>query len=454
MEKANNQGVSRRGFLSSAVKAGTVGALATGAILSACGESTLSYEDLGLPEMLDKAPNGKKLKAGLVGCGNRGTGAALNFLAAGDGLEIVALADVFEDKLNECRTKLSEKGVKVSDDKCFIGFDGYQKLIDSGDVDVVLLATPPHFRPEHFEACVKAKKHTFMEKPIAVDPVGVRKILAASKKAEAFQLNVICGTQRRHQRDYVASYAQVANGAIGEIRSAKAYWNQAHVWYNERQPGQTDMEHMMRNWNNFAWLSGDHIVEQHVHNIDVINWFTQRTPLSASGYGSRQRRKTGDQYDNFSVDFDYGNGFSMHSTCRQIDDCSTGIGEVIVGTKAMIYLSDIEPHKIYDFKGNVLWEYEYPKNEKGESTGRVKLTPYIQEHVNWVTAIRTGKYINDAEACAYSTLTGIMGRISAYTGKKITWDKIIKSDIRIGPTEYHLGDVDMTFEVPVPGAAV
>jgi myo-inositol 2-dehydrogenase/D-chiro-inositol 1-dehydrogenase len=454
MEKANNQGVSRRGFLSSAVKAGTVGALATGAILSACGESTLSYEDLGLPEMLDKAPNGKKLKAGLVGCGNRGTGAALNFLAAGDGLEIVALADVFEDKLNECRTKLSEKGVKVSDDKCFIGFDGYQKLIDSGDVDVVLLATPPHFRPEHFEACVQAKKHTFMEKPIAVDPVGVRKILAASKKAEAFQLNVICGTQRRHQRDYVASYAQVANGAIGEIRSAKAYWNQAHVWYNERQPGQTDMEHMMRNWNNFAWLSGDHIVEQHVHNIDVINWFTQRTPLSASGYGSRQRRKTGDQYDNFSVDFDYGNGFSMHSTCRQIDDCSTGIGEVIVGTKAMIYLSDIEPHKIYDFKGNVLWEYDYPKNEKGESTGRVKLTPYIQEHVNWVTAIRTGKYINDAEACAYSTLTGIMGRISAYTGKKITWDKIIKSDIRIGPTEYHLGDVDMTFEVPVPGAAV
>ena len=325
MEKNKNQGVSRRGFLSSAVKAGTVGALATGAILSACGESKLSYADLGLPDMLDQAPDGKKLKAGLVGCGHRGTGAALNFLAAGNGLEIVALADVFEDQLNDCRAKLAEKNVKIEDKNCFIGFDSYQKLIDSG-VDVVLLATPPHFRPDHFEACVKAKKHVFMEKPIAVDPVGVRKILAASKKAEAFGLNVICGTQRRHQRDYVESFAQVANGAIGEILAAKAYWNQAHVWYKERDPGQTDMEHMMRNWNNFTWLSGDHIVEQHVHNIDVINWFAQKTPQFAVGFGSRQRRKTGDQFDNFSIDFNYGNGFSMHSMCRQIDDCANGIG--------------------------------------------------------------------------------------------------------------------------------
>jgi predicted dehydrogenase len=454
MENNKNHGVSRRGFLSSAVKAGTVGALATGAILSACGESKLTYEELGLPEMLDKAPAGKKLKAGLVGCGNRGTGAALNFLAAGDNLEVVALADVFEDKLTDCKSKLAEKGVKIEDKNCFIGFDSYQKLIDSGDVDVVLLATPPHFRPEHFEACVKAKKHTFMEKPIAVDPVGVRKILASSKKAEAFGIKVICGTQRRHQRDYVASFAQVANGAIGEVLSAKAYWNQAHVWYNEKTPGQTDMEHMMRNWNNFSWLSGDHIVEQHVHNIDVINWFAQQTPQFAIGYGSRQRRKTGDQFDNFSIDFAYGNGFSMHSMCRQIDDCANGIGEVIVGTKGMITLSDINPHRIYDFKGNVLWEYDYPKNEKGESTGKVKLTPYIQEHVDWVTAIRMGTTINDAETCALSTLTGIMGRTAAYTGKKVTWEEMMKSDMRLGPTEYHLGDVDMKFEVPVPGSAV
>ncbi len=452
--KDKNKGVSRRGFLSSAVKAGTVGTLATATILNACGESSLSYEELGLPEMLDKAPGGKKLRAGLVGCGNRGTGAALNFIAAGDDLEIVALADVFEDKLNSCRSKLGDNGVEVPDANCFIGFDAFQKLIDLNDVDVVLLATPPHFRPEHFEACVKAKKHTFMEKPIAVDPVGVRKILAASKKADAFGLKVICGTQRRHQRDYVASYAQVANGAIGEILAAKAYWNQAHVWYNERKEGQTDMEYMLRNWNNFCWLSGDHIVEQHVHNIDVINWFSQKTPQFAIGFGSRQRRKTGDQYDNFSVDFNYGNGFSMHSMCRQIDECANGIGEVLVGTKGMIYLSDTQPHKIYDFSGNVLWEYEYPKNEKGESTGKVKLTPYIQEHVDWVTAIRTSKNINDAEACAYSTLTGIMGRTSAYTGKKITWEEMMKSDMRLGPTDYNYGDVDMTFEVPVPGKAV
>ncbi len=440
--------------MTSAVKAGTVGALATGAILSACGESKLSYEELGLPELLDKAPDGKKLKAGLVGCGHRGTGAALNFLAAGNGLEVVALADVFQDQLDDCREKLAKSNVQIADDKCFIGFDAYQKLIDTGDVDVVLLATPPHFRPEHFEACVKAKKHVFMEKPIAVDPVGVRKILTASKKAEAFGLKVICGTQRRHQRDYVASFAQVANGAIGEIQGAKAYWNQAHVWFKERQPGQTDMEYMLRNWNNFAWLSGDHIVEQHVHNIDVINWFAQKTPLFAVGYGSRQRRKTGDQYDNFSIDFTYGNGFSMHSMCRQIDNCANGIGEVIVGSKGMIHLSDSQPHKIYDFSGKVLWEYEYPKNEKGESTGKVKLTPYIQEHVDWITAIRTSKTINEAEHCALSTLTGIMGRTAAYTGKKVTWEEMMKSDMRLGPTEYHLGNLDMKFEVPVPGTAV
>ena len=451
MEKKQNSGVSRRGFLSSAVKAGTVGALATGAILSACGDSKKSFEELGLTEMLDKAPDGKKLKAGLVGCGNRGTGAALNFLAAGDGLEIVALADVFEDQLTDCRNKLGEKGVNIADEKCYIGFDAYQKLLDNGGVDVVLLATPPHFRPEHFEASVKAKKHVFMEKPIAVDPVGIRKILADAKKAEAFGLNVICGTQRRHQRDYVASYAQVANGAIGEILSAKAYWNQAHVWYKEKQPGQTDMEYMLRNWNNFTWLSGDHIVEQHVHNIDIINWFAQKTPQFAIGFGSRQRRKTGDQFDNFSIDFSYSNGLSMHSMCRQIDDCANGIGEVIVGTKGIIMLSDINPHRIYDLKGNLIWEYDYPKNEKGESTGKVKLTPYIQEHVDWVTAIRTGKYISDAEACAHSTLTGIMGRTAAYTGKKITWEEMMKSDMRLGPTAYNLGDVDMKFEVPVPG---
>ena len=450
MDKKKNKGVSRRGFLTSAVRAGTVGALATGTLLTACGKPELSYEELGLPQLLDKAPNGKKLKAGLVGCGHRGTGAALNFLAAGDGLELVALADVFQDRIDECRVKLMKNKVEIADEKCFTGFDAYQKLIDSG-VDVVLLATPPHFRPEHFAACVKAKKHVFLEKPVAVDPVGVRQVLTAAKKAEAFGLKVVCGTQRRHQRDYVASYAQVANGAIGDILSAKAYWNQGHVWYKERQPGWTDMEYMLRNWNNFCWLSGDHIVEQHVHNIDVINWFAGKNPLFAIGYGSRQRRKTGDQYDNFSIDFNYEKGMSMHSMCRQIDNCANGIGEVIVGTKGIIRTSDTQPHRIYDYSGKVIWEYDYPKDKNGKSIGRVKISPYVQEHIDLVTAIRTNTNINDAEACAKSTLTGIMGRISAYTGKKVTWEEMMKSDLRLGPKEYHLGDVDMKFEVPVPG---
>jgi predicted dehydrogenase len=451
MEK-NIKGVSRRGFLGTAVKAGTVGALATGAIMSACG-SEKGVAELNLPPLLDQAPDGKKLKAGLVGCGNRGTGAVLNFIAAGPNLEVVALADAFQEQMDDCRKKLKENNVEIPDNQCFVGFDAYQKLLET-DVDVVLLATPPYFRPEQFAACVKAKKHVFMEKPIAVDPVGIRTILSAAKKAEAFGLNIITGTQRRHQRDYVATYEQIANGAIGKPLAAKAYWNQSHVWYREREEGWSDMEYMLRNWNNFSWLSGDHIVEQHVHNLDVINWYVGRTPMAAIGFGGRHRRKTGDQYDFFSIDFTYSEGFSMHSMCRQIDGCANGIGEFIIGTEGMTTISDNRPHKIYDLNGKVKWAYEYPKNSNGESTDKVKVSPYVQEHIDLVTAIRTGNTINEAEACAHSTLTGIMGRVSAYTGKKVTWEEIMKSDLKLGPEEIKLGPVDMEFPVPVPGTAV
>jgi predicted dehydrogenase len=450
MEK-NIQGVSRRDFLSNAVKAGTVGALATGAILSACG-SKKSAAELGLPPLLDKAPDGKKLKAGLVGCGNRGTGAVLNFLDAGPNLEVIALADAFQEQVDSCKAKLKENNVEVPDNQCFVGFDAYKQLLET-DVDVVLLATPPYFRPEHFAACVQAKKHVFMEKPNAVDPVGVRTLLSAGKKAEAFGLCVVNGTQRRHARDYVATYTEIANGAIGEILSAKAYWLQSHVWYKVREEGWSDMEYMLRNWNNFSWLSGDHIVEQHVHNIDIINWFTGKTPAFAVGFGGRARRKTGDQFDFFSIDFNYGGGLSMHSMCRQIDDCANGIGEFLIGTKGMAQISDNTPHKLFDLNGKVIWEYEYPTNDKGEPTNKVKVSPYVQEHVDLVTAIRTGNPINETEFSAHSTLTGIMGRTAAYTGRKITWEEMLKSDMKLGPEKIELGPVDMEFNVPVPGSA-
>jgi len=347
------------------------------------------------------------------------------------------------------RERLNKYKLTVPDEMCFTGFDGFQKLIDS-DVDVVLLATPPHFRPDHFKAAVQAKKHVFMEKPVAVDPVGIRSVIASARAAQQMGLNVVTGTQRRHQRDYVATYEQVANGAIGRPLSAKAYWNQEHVWFRRRQAGWTDMEYMLRNWNNFSWLSGDHILDTHIHNIDVINWFLGKTPQAAVGYGGNHRRVTGNQYDFFSIDFEYGNGSFSHSMCRQIDNCANGVGEIVMGTKGYTNCQN----KIYDLDGNIIWKYEYPKDKDGNPTSKVKVSPYIQEHIHLVTAIRSNIYVNEAERTALSNLTAIMGRESAYTGKRVTWDEIMSSDLKLGPESLSMGDVNISFETPVPGTAI
>ena len=439
--------VSRRNFIQKTAAATVFGAIGMSTILSSC--SKKSAKELGLPPLLNKAPKGKKLKAGLVGCGHRGTGALLNFLSSGSGLEVTALADVFEDKVEACRTRLKKYKIELDDDKCFVGFDAYERLMES-DIDVVLLATPPHFRPDHFKKAVEQKKHVFMEKPVAVDPVGIRSVIASAKKAEVLGLNVVTGTQRRHQRDYIATYEQVANGAIGDIVAAKAFWNQEHVWFRRREEEWTDMEYMLRNWNNFCWLCGDHILDTHVHNIDIINWFTGKHPISAVGYGGRHRRVTGDQYDFFSIDFDYGNGLFSHSMSRQIDNCANATGELIVGTEGYTNCKNT----IYNLDGSIKWQYEYPKDKEGKSTNVVKIPPYIQEHIHLVTAIRTNEYVNEAERTALSTLTAIMGRESAYSGKKIKWEEIMKSELKLGPKEYTMGDVDMKFEVPIPGTAI
>jgi myo-inositol 2-dehydrogenase/D-chiro-inositol 1-dehydrogenase len=439
--------VSRRSFIQKTATATVFGAIGMSAILSSC--SKKSAKELGLPPLLNKAPKGKKLKAGLVGCGHRGTGALLNFLSSGTGLEVGALADVFEDKVDACRTRLKKYKIELNDDKCFVGFDAYERLMES-DIDVVILATPPHFRPDHFKKAVEQKKHVFMEKPVAVDPVGIRSVIASAKKAEVLGLNVVTGTQRRHQRDYIATYEQVANGAIGDVVAAKAFWNQEHVWFRRRKEGWTDMEYMLRNWNNFCWLCGDHILDTHVHNIDIINWFTGKHPISAVGYGGRHRRVTGDQYDFFSIDFDYGNGLFSHSMSRQIDNCANSTGELIVGTEGYTNCKNT----IYNLDGSIKWQYEYPKDKEGKSTNVVKIPPYIQEHIHLVTAIRTNEYVNEAEQTALSTLTAIMGRESAYSGKKISWEEIMKSELKLGPKEYTMGNVDMEFEVPIPGTAI
>ncbi len=441
MEK--NQ-LSRRNFLEKTAVLGAAG-IAGMSSFTSCAKNTKSV-DYDFPPVHDKAPGGKKLKAGLIGCGNRGTGAALNFLSAGDDLELASLADVFEDKVWECRSKLKKQNIAVPEKNCFAGFDAYKKLLDL-DLDVVILATPPHFRPAHLEAAVETGKNVFMEKPAAVDPAGVRQIIATSRAAEEKGLTIITGTQRRHQRDYLETYRKIASGAIGEIKAAKAWWLQSHVWYRSRMKNWSDMEYMLRNWNNFCWLCGDHFLDTHIHNIDVVNWFTGKLPQNAIGFGGRARRLTGDQYDFFSVDFDYGNGVSSHSMSRQIDGCENTLGEQVMGTEGYTNCKNT----IYYPDGTVKWQYQYPKNRDGKSTDIVKVSPYVQEHIHLVTAIRTNQPYVEAERTAISTLTAIMGRTAAYTGRKITWQEMLDSNERLGPEKYEMGPVNLDFPVPLPG---
>jgi len=445
--KEQDKAISRRSFVGTVGAVGAIGAL--GSMMASCTKTEQKKKVAPkVVEWLDKAPDGEPLKAGLIGCGGRGTGAAMNFLNAGPNLSITALADVFEDRLNGCRKKLvDEGGQDIPDANCFVGFDAYQRLIDTG-VDIVLIATPPHFRPMHFAACVNARKHVFMEKPVAVDPVGARSIMTSAKKADGVDLCVVTGTQRRHQRDYVATYHQIESGAIGEIVAANCYWNQNQLWYRTKQDNWSDMEYMLRDWVSWGWLSGDHIVEQHVHNLDVINWFTGKHPVKAVGFGGRHRRVTGDQFDFFSVDYVFDDKMHSHSMCRQINGCATNVSEFIMGSKGSTNCRNT----IFKPDGTVAWEYAYPPDESGKPMKNVKISPYDQEHIDLVTAIRTKKPINEAEGTAISTLTAIMGRISAYTGKETTWDEMMSSDLRIGPVEYAMGPVAIEAAASVPGS--
>jgi predicted dehydrogenase len=430
----NPKDLKRRDFLAKA----TIGTVGTAAFLSACSTEKKTRTVDEPPELLNRAPDGPLIKAGLIGCGGRGTGAAINFLDAGPNLEISALGDVFQDRLDACRAGLKEeRGVEIADENCFLGFDSYEKVIDSG-VDVVLLCTPPHFRPRHVEAAINARKHVFMEKPIAVDPVGARSVLVSSKMAETLGLCMVSGTVRRVQKDYMTTQMKVANGEIGEIVGASIIRNGGALWHVFRRPEWSDMEYMLRNWGNFCWLSGDHITEQFIHEIDVMNWHMGRTPVKATGWGGHQRRKTGDQYDFFSVEYVYENGVRAHCAARQINGCTNGKVERIVGSRGVA----VAAGQILDVFGNEVWKY--PKPEEGDTNSKWKVTnPFVQEHINLVNGIRTGNTVNDAEAQVNSTIMTIMGRIAAYTGKDVSWEEMMNSDLYLGPKTYEFG--------PVPG---
>jgi myo-inositol 2-dehydrogenase / D-chiro-inositol 1-dehydrogenase len=441
-----NSNLSRRNFLGKATTVGVAGILVP-SIITSCSRETKKV--VAVPIMLDQAPDGKVLKAGLIGCGGRGTGAAINFLSAGPNLQIVALGDTFQDRIDACRKEIMDKKQQdVPLDKCFVGFDAYQKVIDSG-VDIIILATPPFFRPDHLAAAIAAKKHVFAEKPVCVDPTGARSVMATAQKAKGMDLCIVTGTQRRHQRDYVATWQQVSQGLMGDIVGGNVYWNGGKLWHRENTPTWTEMEWMIRDWVNWTWLSGDHIVEQHVHNLDVMSWFTGTHPVKAVGMGSRLRRVTGNQYDNFSIDYTFGNGMHFHSMCRQINGTTPNVSERIQGTKGSTNCQST----IIDLAGTEVWKYKYPLDKDGKQTNRISVDPYVQEHIDLVTAIRNGQVINEAENTAISTMTAIMGRISAYTGKETTYEEMMNSDLKLGPKVFVLGPVDIDKTVPIAGLA-
>lgn len=400
------------------------------------------------------------IRIGLVGCGGRGTGAVadvlgaqtdVNYPSAGyhtenikvgaapttRNVEVVALADVFQDRLNACRQQLAKLNINIAPEKCFVGFDAYKKLMAAPDVNYVILATPPHFRPAQLMEAVNAGKHVFMEKPVAVDGPGVRLVMEAGRLAKEKRLGIAAGTQRRHQRSYNEAIQRIHDGAIGDIVYGRAYWNGGVIWVIDRQDQWSDMEWQLRNWNYFTWLGGDHIVEQHVHNLDVINWAMNAHPVKALALGGRQARPNknyGHIYDHFAVEYEYANGARMFSQCRQMNGCEGKVEEAVMGTKGSSNCKDwIRPTE------GQLWRFR---------TGEVN--PYQQEHQDLIESIRKGEPINDAQAIAESTLTGIMGRESAYTGQSVEWEQALNSTTKLGPEKYEMGSLPFP-EVPMPG---
>ncbi len=385
----------------------------------------------------NSAAQDRPLRAGLVGCGRRGVGAALDFLNADPNVTLVAACDVFEDNLKKGRKKLEPFGerVKLNDGNCFTGFDGYKHVI-AQDLDVVLLCTPPSFRAAQLRSAVDAGRHVFSEKPAGTDPAQCRNVIESGAIAEQKGLSIVCGTQRRHQVQYRDLVPRIKDGAIGEILAAEVYWVGDYGYYPavKKEDGWSDMEGQLRNWNYFTWLSGDHIVEQHVHNIDIMSWVLG-PPTKAFGLGGRQQRtgpEFGHIYDHFSVEFEYENGVRVQSLCRQNSDTYSRVAERFVGT-----LGTCDPRRAITGKNVYEW--------KGEDAN-----PYVDEHKHLITAIRTGKPINEAKQLAESTLAAIMGRMACYTGQEVTWDFVVNESKEDLLPKLALGDLE-TPPVAVPG---
>jgi predicted dehydrogenase len=398
-----------------------------------------------------------EIKVALIGCGGRGTGAAVQALMSKQNVKLVAMADAFRDRLDDAYKSitgdLSEAGIAgdikklidVPEERKFVGFDGYKNAIALADV--VILTTPPGFRPIHFEEAVKQGKHIFMEKPVATDPEGVKRVLVAAAEAKTKKLNVVVGLQRHYQNSYRELFKR--KDMIGDITSAQAWWNNDGVWVKPRKQGQTEMEYQMRNWYYFNWLCGDHITEQHIHNLDVINWFKGSYPVKAQGMGGREVRKGkdhGEIFDHHFVEFTYADGSILNSQCRHIPKTSAKVDELLIGTKGKIFCGAAN---IRDHQGNVMYQFD----KKTENNG------YQNEHVELFAAIAKGEYkFADAENGAKSTMTSILGRMATYSGQVVEWDKALNCGMNLQPAAYtwdtlpkSLPDADGKYKIAVPG---
>ncbi|MFO1483956.1 MAG: Gfo/Idh/MocA family oxidoreductase [Verrucomicrobiaceae bacterium] len=390
------------------------------------------------------AAGSDKVKIGLIGSGGRGSGAADQALSTpNEGFVLHAVCDAFKQKaegaLSNLRNK-HESRVQV-DDRIYDGLDGYKKVIDS--CDLVILTTPPGFRPYHFEAAINANKHVFMEKPVAVDAPGVRKVLEMAKVADEKNRKVVVGLQRRYQNCYLDALKQVKEqGIIGDIVSGQVYWNGGGIWFRDKMPDQSELMYQINNWYFFTWLCGDHINEQHIHNIDVANWFLGGHPVSAQGMGGRMQRvekKFGQIYDHHYVEFTYENGVRINSQCRHQSGTKSEVREEFTGTKGKLYLDNSGKCYAVDHKGNPIWKYRAARggDDKGgkgkKGAGAGDPNPYQVEHDTLQAAIREDKPLNNAYYGAESTMTAVLGRMATYSGKEITWDQALNSKVQHMP---------------------
>lgn len=394
-----------------------------------------------------------EIKVALVGCGGRGTGAAAQALEADPSVQLVAMADIFQDHLDSSFKGLKGKygdRVKVDDSSKFVAFDGYRKAIDMADV--VLLTTPPGFRPIHFEYAVEKGKHVFMEKPLATDIAGIKKVIDASKIAREKKLNVIVGLQRHYQKNYRILKQMQEEGALGEIISGQVYWNSAGVWVKERKPEYTELEYQMRNWYYFNWICGDHILEQHIHNIDVANWFIGAHPVSAQGMGGRQVRtgkEFGQIFDHHFVEFVYPGGQVISSQCRHQRGCLNRVDERLHGTKGSVLLDSNNVARITARDGSVIFDYKSDND----------VNPYQQEHNELFASIKAGRYDHDDTPHGIdATMSAILGRMATYTGNMITWEEALATDMNLVPEINSFQDMAPVqpdeqgyYPVPMPG---